>query len=702
MLVSIIVRTFAGRELLLARALESISAQTSARHRVETIVAVDGAPINTDRVGLSRFDNVTMVPAGAPGGRSAAANAGLEASTGDLIGFLDDDDWFEPNHVDLLAGLLEGNAAAAAVFAAAWQQEADLNVQDPAQSTLGAKDVFYRPMRSSLDLLGKNLFPIQAVLFRRTTLEASGARFFVELDALEDWLFWQQLLLGERILSTEQVTSTFLVPLDKSLQERRAEIHRNAIPKMLALRKSIRVPIDVASIIRARASRGTSNGSKSPTLRSFLGARLHMLSRKRPKLRQKLEYFVLRALRKSWRLTPKGSTDSARQKKGRVQLKADADGRAIPPPQVATLNSRFQPSNTTYRRTSDTAIFTSCNWAYMDKALVLAESVARQMPEAEFHILLVDTPRPDLVLPPSVTRLYPCVDLKDFTPAWVFKHTVVELSTAVKPLYADVLLDEGYNRVIYFDPDTMLLSRPLSIDQDLARGDFLLTPHLHRPAASRLALETFEISAMAHGIYNLGFFALNNTPAARQVVSYWAERCRGYSYGEVHRGVFTDQKWANHFPVFFEDAIVVSANPGLNTAVWNAEGRVIVRRNETFHIDGVPIEMFHFSGWDAGVPDRFSREFLGAGSGAELVAMYTEANQRFANFKDRFWPYAFYDDGTKIQTPHRLVYRRDGALQESFRNPYASGLGTFQEYAETNREAIYARHDESKLVRRHF
>jgi hypothetical protein len=219
---------------------------------------------------------------------------------------------------------------------------------------------------------------------------------------------------------------------------------------------------------------------------------------------------------------------------------------------------------------------------------------------------------------------------------------------------------------------------------------------------SRLATEAFEISALAHGIYNLGFFAFNNTPEAKKVLAYWVERCRTHSYGEVHLGVFTDQKWANHFPVFFKAAVIVSSNPGLNTAVWNTEDRSIVRRGETYFIDDVPIEMFHFSGWDAGTPDRFSGDLLRSASGAELLAAYSEATARYEQFRDRFWAYGHYDDGTKIEQPHRLLYRRDPSMEALYPNPFASGPDTFQGYGAANREAIFERYDESRYVRRHF
>lgn len=717
MLVNIIVRTFRGRELLLAKALRSIEAQDTT-HAVAIIVAVDGQPIDQEKAGIAGHKNLSIVSAGQPGGRSAGANAGLAVATGDAIGFLDDDDWFEPNHVEVLATLLEDNLGAAAAYAASWEQEVSLNPQNPAKSVYGAKTVFFRRSSDSLDLVNTNLFPIQSVLFRRATLLSSGAHFSTELDALEDWLFWQQLLIGEKLVSTSEVTSTFLVPLDEAGKQRRSEIHRDAMPAMLALRRFVRVPVAVADdLMRMRYAAPPApirTRASSLMWRDLAAARLLLLSRSRPRWWNKVEYALLHVARSLWRLwlkTPAGREEAERARKIRARKKRALKSRkreagAGPAISVSTnvpsLLNRFDRSGATWRCKSDTAVFTSCNWAYMDKALVLAESVAKHMPDTDFHILLVDTPRPDLSLPPTVDRLFCCADLRDFTPAWAFKHTVVELSTAVKPLYADVLLDEGYDRVVYFDPDTMLLSTPRSIGNDLKSGDFLLTPHLHRPAVTRLATETFEISAMAHGIYNLGFFALNNTPKGREVVSYWAERCRGYSYGEVHRGIFTDQKWANHFPVFFGNTVVVSSNPGLNTAVWNAEGRSIIRRNETFHIDGVPIEMFHFSGWDAGVPEKFGLNFLGAGSGAELLAAYSEATARYNQYRDKFWPYAYYDDGLKIQTPHRLLYRRDPSMQAAYSNPYASGAGTFQDYVVQNNDAVLERYDETRLVRRHF
>ncbi|HZY69107.1 MAG TPA: hypothetical protein VFE52_10985, partial [Devosia sp.] len=88
--------------------------------------------------------------------------------------------------------------------------------------------------------------------------------------------------------------------------------------------------------------------------------------------------------------------------------------------------------------------------------------------------------------------------------------------------------------------------------------------------------------------------------------------------------------------------------------------------------------------------------------GAELLASYTEATARYEAFRDLLWPYAYFDDGTKIEQPHRLLYRRDVSMQAVYPNPFLSGPGTFQAYVRNNRQAVFDRYDESKYVRRRF
>lgn len=101
--ISVIVRT-RDRPELLAEALESLARSTY--RRAEVVVVNDGGATPELPSGfpleLSRLDFETNR------GRSAAANAGMAAATGDVLTFLDDDDLVEPEHLATLAGLASG------------------------------------------------------------------------------------------------------------------------------------------------------------------------------------------------------------------------------------------------------------------------------------------------------------------------------------------------------------------------------------------------------------------------------------------------------------------------------------------------------------------------------------------------------------------------------------------------------------------
>ncbi len=100
-LVSIVVRT-KDRVELLAEALESLAAQSWLR--LEAVVVNDGGA-DVSEV-LARFSgrlDITPVDLQPGQGRSPAANAGIAAARGGLIGFLDDDDVWLPGGVAELA-----------------------------------------------------------------------------------------------------------------------------------------------------------------------------------------------------------------------------------------------------------------------------------------------------------------------------------------------------------------------------------------------------------------------------------------------------------------------------------------------------------------------------------------------------------------------------------------------------------------------
>jgi glycosyltransferase involved in cell wall biosynthesis len=97
-LVSAIIPTY-NRPVLVVRAVESVLAQTY--ENVEAVVAIDGVSKET-RIALDRLcsPRVTVVETGISGGPVRARRAAVEASKGQILGLLDDDDEWMPQKID--------------------------------------------------------------------------------------------------------------------------------------------------------------------------------------------------------------------------------------------------------------------------------------------------------------------------------------------------------------------------------------------------------------------------------------------------------------------------------------------------------------------------------------------------------------------------------------------------------------------------
>ena len=168
-LVSIVVRTM-GKPAF-QRALASIAAQT---HRPLEIVVVDatGGGLALAKHADIPVRTVSKVKLARP----HAANAGMGASRGAWILFLDEDDEIEPGHVAQLLA----TAAAASL---------------PVAYNGGPFD------RAALKR--SSYLAIHSVIFHRSIIDA-GLRFDESLASLEDWNFWLKLAERSDFASTGQ------------------------------------------------------------------------------------------------------------------------------------------------------------------------------------------------------------------------------------------------------------------------------------------------------------------------------------------------------------------------------------------------------------------------------------------------------------------------------------------------------------------
>lgn len=311
--------------------------------------------------------------------------------------------------------------------------------------------------------------------------------------------------------------------------------------------------------------------------------------------------------------------------------------------------------------------FTICAKNYLAQALTLRESFLKHNPSLNFFIFLAD--KID-----GVEDVDGVVALdKSWIPDWVnmaFKYDVIEFNTSIKPFCFGKLFKEGYEKVIYLDPD-IYVTRPLDyIYECLNNKSVVLTPHycdIEEHFDGAVSEETFN----KVGIYNLGFCALKNDKVGQEIAKWWQNRLQYKCYSQSSEGLFVDQKWMDYIPGFFPDATCVSSHHGMNVAIWNLHERELfidekqgymIRRKKTG--DEFPLLFFHFSGFDpfeTTVINRRHPQFnvTTYPSFKPIVEEYRE--RVYVNGYDRFskMTYGFnhYIDGSVITPLQRRIFR---------------------------------------------
>jgi hypothetical protein len=173
--VSIVVRSMARASL--GEALASIGTQDYEGIEAVIVAACGAAhPVPPAAIGKHR---VRFVAGDAPRSRPQAANAGLDAATGDWITFLDDDDVMLPGHLSGLVAAQRNAPHCKVVYTLARARFADGTTQPVGQP--------FAP----IELFERNFIQLSMALFSRGLL-AHGCRFDESLDILEDWDFFIQ------------------------------------------------------------------------------------------------------------------------------------------------------------------------------------------------------------------------------------------------------------------------------------------------------------------------------------------------------------------------------------------------------------------------------------------------------------------------------------------------------------------------------
>lgn len=333
------------------------------------------------------------------------------------------------------------------------------------------------------------------------------------------------------------------------------------------------------------------------------------------------------------------------------------------------------------------AVFTVCAKNYLGQALTLQESCLRWNPEVSFFIFLSDVP--------GTIQLQSLVTLDDsWIPDWekmAFKYDVIEFSTAIKPFCIRKLFNDGFDTVIYLDPDIYVL-RPLSsLWKDLEIKPIVLTPHRCDPHFSDTGYVKEEVG-LRFGVYNLGFIGLRQSDSAKCLVDWWCWNLLHKGYNETLEGLFVDQKWMNWAPAYFPDDVLISHHLGYNTAIWNIHERTIVLKEDGYycqsktdpeHID--PLVFMHFSSFNPNEPSYLNKVDREVNADAfpqlkPLMEEYAKAElkNRYNEFKRETYGFNMFEDGTPISSINRRLYRANEEKFDACNNPFSPDGNVFQ------------------------
>ena len=322
-----------------------------------------------------------------------------------------------------------------------------------------------------------------------------------------------------------------------------------------------------------------------------------------------------------------------------------------------------------------TCCFTSFTYSYLSRARILAQTVRRAHPDWAMQAVIVDKPPAGFDAAAALAGFDRVVDADTLRiplfKAWLFKHDVVEACTAVKGQMLVELLEAGFEKVIYLDPDIAVFHPLEAIEARLDTASVILTPHQCEPNELPIEIMDNERTSMQYGIYNLGFVAVRNDGVGRAFAAWWARELHRACYDAPQSGIFTDQKYCDLVPGLF-DRVYIERDPGCNVASWNLSRRSLRFSGSDILVNGSPLKFYHFTkiGGDG---DSMTERYGGNNSEVfEIWRWYKRQLRTTAvpGIPNRYWLYAAFSNGEAIPKSAREFYRGREDLMTYFDDPF--------------------------------
>lgn len=224
-LVSIIVRT-CGRPNVLKETLISLRNQTY--KNFEIVIIEDGKNVSEKMIKEEFGDlNIVYKSTETNVGRSKVGNIGMELAKGKYLNFLDDDDLFYPDHIEVLVTELEKNNCDI-LYSTAFETSISVESQNPYKYKIHDISIKHHGGFSKINLYRNNITPIQSVMFKKEVFKKCGG-FDENIDALEDWDLWIRFSLKYNFFHIERTTSIYRVPYNLQITKERQDFLNSSL-----------------------------------------------------------------------------------------------------------------------------------------------------------------------------------------------------------------------------------------------------------------------------------------------------------------------------------------------------------------------------------------------------------------------------------------------------------------------------------------
>jgi len=184
LLISVIMPCY-NQARFLSEAVASLQAQVFPHW--ECIIINDGSSDDTAQVGAtlaatdSRVRLISQQNRGLPGAR----NRGLDEARGQLVHFLDADDYILPGMYENMAKIFQTRSDVSVVYSGFQSVTASRDLRRSTPVRPEPADVFH-------DLLESNLWPCHAIMVRKAAIDSVGP-FDEALRSCEDWDLWLRI-----------------------------------------------------------------------------------------------------------------------------------------------------------------------------------------------------------------------------------------------------------------------------------------------------------------------------------------------------------------------------------------------------------------------------------------------------------------------------------------------------------------------------